>query len=159
MAAGEAPFDLFVYGTLQRGFAAHRRLCGAAVYLGAAEVVGSLRLHPHGYPVLVVPPSLIVGRTSGDLELDARRAGTAARVTPGALGEWRWIRGEILRFHRPRDVRPIDQYEGPEPGAAATYERVLVPLRSPSARVAWTFAAAFPERAAALPLHSGHAWP
>jgi gamma-glutamylcyclotransferase (GGCT)/AIG2-like uncharacterized protein YtfP len=128
---------LFVYGTLQRGFAAHHRLCGNAIFVTTAAVRGRLHLHPHGYPVLALPASSLA-----------------------ASRDWRWIRGEILRLRDPaRALARIDAYEGVIAGVPGLYRRVRVAVRGAGVRLAWTYAAASPREVAQLPAHPADAWP
>lgn len=129
--------ELFVYGTLKRGFTAHRRYCGDAVFVTSGAVLGRLHVHAHGYPVLVLPPS-----------------------TLAASPQWRWIEGEILRFRHPRSsLARIDLYEGVIAGLPGLYQRVRVAVRATGVRFAWTYAAASPRRVADLPVHPGCSWP
>ena len=74
------PLDLFVYGTLKRGQAAHRHYCRDAQILGEARVTGVLRLHDDGYPVLIVPEHTILALGTTNTATDALRAA----VWPGA---------------------------------------------------------------------------
>jgi len=128
---------LFVYGTLKRGLPAHRRLCANAIFVTTATVRGRLHLHPAGYPVLVVPPSPLV-----------------------ASGEWRWIRGEILRLRDARrTLARIDAYEGVIAGIPGLYRRLLVSLRAAGTRSAWTYAASSPSEVADLPVLAADSWP
>jgi len=129
--------DLFAYGTLKRGFTAHRRYCGDAVFVAKAAVRGRLHVHPHGYPVLVLAPSTL---STGE--------------------DWRWIEGEILRLRNPAwTLARIDAYEGVIPGICGSYLRVRVPVRAPGVRVAWAYAARTADRAAHLPVHPSPCWP
>ena len=129
--------DLFVYGTLKRGFAAHRRYCGDAVFVAPGAVRGRLHLHPDGYPVLALAPSMLA---SGP--------------------DWRWIQGEILRFRDPaRTLARIDAYEGVVAGVSGPYRRLRVAVRAAGVRFAWIYAAASPVRAAELPVHPASSWP
>lgn len=137
IAATAAPADLFVYGTLKRGSAAHRRCCGDAIFVATGAVLGRLHLHPDGYPVLVLPPStLVAGR------------------------DWRWIRGEILRLRdAARSLARIDAYEGVVAGGSGPYRRLPVFVRAVGVRFAWTYAAASPLEVARLPVHPSETWP
>jgi gamma-glutamylcyclotransferase (GGCT)/AIG2-like uncharacterized protein YtfP len=129
--------DLFVYGTLKRGFTAHRRYCNDAIFVASAAVRGRLHLHPDGYPVLALAPSML------------------------AVGaDWRWIEGEILRFRHPgRSLERIDAYEGVIRGLGGPYRRVRVPVRAAGVRFAWAYAASSPLWAAELPIHPRSSWP
>jgi gamma-glutamylcyclotransferase (GGCT)/AIG2-like uncharacterized protein YtfP len=128
---------LFVYGTLKRGFPAHRRFCGDAVFVTRAAVRGRLHLHPHGYPVLALPASTLV-------------AGL----------DWGWVEGEILRLRDPgRSLARIDAYEGVVPGVPGHYRRLPVPVRAAGVRFAWTYAAASTRAVAPLPVLPAGSWP
>lgn len=133
-----APLDLlFVYGTLKRGFSAHRRFCGNAVFVTRAAVRGRLHLHPHGYPVLALPPSALV-----------------------ASPDWGWVEGEILRLRHPgQSLARIDAYEGVIAGVPGQYRRLTVPVRAAGVRLAWTYAAASSRDVQALPILPAGSWP
>jgi len=129
--------DLFVYGTLKRGFAAHRRYCGDAIFVTRGAVLGRLHLHQHGYPVLAPAPSMLVSSP-----------------------DWRWIEGEILRFRDPaRSLRRIDAYEGVIPGIHGPYCREQVAVRAAGVRLAWAYVAASIQWVAGLPEHPACWWP
>jgi gamma-glutamylcyclotransferase (GGCT)/AIG2-like uncharacterized protein YtfP len=137
MATEDGTHDLFVYGTLKRGLSAHRRYCGDAIFVATGAVLGRLHLHPHGYPVLAVAPSMLVSRA-----------------------DWRWVEGEILRFRdSARSLARIDAYEGVIAAVPGPYRRVRVAVRAAGVRFAWTYAAASPHRAAELPVHPRTSWP
>ena len=128
---------LFVYGTLKRGFPAHRRFCGNAVFVTRAAVRGRLHLHPHGYPVLALPPSALV-----------------------ASPDWGWVEGEILRLRDPgRSLARIDAYEGVTAGVPGLYRRLRVPVRAAGVGLAWTYAAASTRDILALPILPAGSWP
>jgi len=133
-----APLDLlFVYGTLKRGFSAHRRFCGNAVFVTRAAARGRLHLHPHGYPVLALPPSALV-----------------------ASPDWGWVEGEILRLRDPdRSLARIDAYEGVTAAVPGQYRRLPVPVRAAGVRLAWTYAAASTRDVLALPILPAGSWP
>lgn len=128
---------LFVYGTLKRGFPAHRRFCGDAAFVTKAAVRGRLHLHPHGYPVLALPASALV-----------------------ASPDWGWIEGEILRLRDSgRSLARIDAYEGVVAGVPGQYRRLRVPVRATGVRFAWTYAAVSLRAVAPLPVLAARSWP
>lgn len=128
---------LFVYGTLKRGFPAHRRFCGDAVFVTRAAVRGRLHLHPHGYPVLALPSSTLV-----------------------ASPDWGWVEGEVVRLRDPgRSLARIDAYEGVVAGVTGQYRRLRVPVRAAGVRFAWTYAADSPRAVAPLPVLATGSWP
>lgn len=163
MRRRQASLCLFVYGTLKSGHQAHSVYCRGAELVGEAKVLGVLRLHRAGYPVLVVPKSTIICRAGADAARDGLIAESGGakrlRLSP-ADSRWRPIRGEILLFRHPeRDLPEIDTYEGIGIEQPALYARVLVPVRGSPVRVAWTFAAACERAAASLAPFPGDSWP
>jgi gamma-glutamylcyclotransferase (GGCT)/AIG2-like uncharacterized protein YtfP len=164
-----APLDLFVYGTLKRGQRAHERFCSTAEPLGEAWVIGMLRIHVDGYPVLVLPPMSVLARGTASPAADAagERAqfalsGNAASPAPNSACRdgWRRILGEVLRFHAPAlELPPIDAFEDVSHDTHSLYARVLVRVEAAAVRFAWTYAAASPHRVAGLPAHAGDSWP
>jgi gamma-glutamylcyclotransferase (GGCT)/AIG2-like uncharacterized protein YtfP len=142
VAEPPATLRLFVYGTLKRGGRYHERLCGGALSIEPASVRGRLYTLPEGYPVLVVPPDMILANGSGDAIADVTRQETC--VMPAASpeeAEWQDVHGELQTFDDPADrLAAIDALEGFHPGAPSLYLRVLLPVRRYSEYVAaWTY--------------------
>ena len=142
MATPPATLRLFVYGTLKRGGRYHERFCGGALSIEPASVRGRLYTLPEGYPVLVVPPDMILANGSGDAIADVTRQETC--VMPAASPEdagWQDVHGELQTFDDPADrLAAIDALEGFHPGAPSLYLRLLLPVRRYSEYVAaWTY--------------------
>jgi len=142
VATPPATLRLFVYGTLKRGGRYHERFCGGALSIEPASVRGRLYTLPEGYPVLVVPPDMILANGSGDAIADVTRQETC--VMPAASPEeagWQDVHGELQTFDDPADrLAAIDALEGFHPGAPSLYLRVLLPVRRYSEYVAaWTY--------------------
>ncbi len=125
--------NLFVYGTLKRGYWNHDRFCRDALQIEEAEVWGRLYEQPSGIPVLQVPDGDVIAvGTSDPLKDVAMQWHLAAEATVDAIpdtGDWQMIRGELMVFDNPRlCLPPIDQLEGFRPGKPSLYRRVLVPI-------------------------------
>jgi gamma-glutamylcyclotransferase (GGCT)/AIG2-like uncharacterized protein YtfP len=159
---------LFVYGTLQRGFAAHTGHCRGAQYLGRARTIGTLCEHEAGFPVLVVKPSRVLAAGSRNAYADAHRArlappfdGPAPRLFRDTLAgnsRLRLVEGEILALTA-SDARltTLDAYEGYSPGRPSLYVRALLEVGTESGpRLAWAYVAGALMRAESLhPLDRG----
>jgi gamma-glutamylcyclotransferase (GGCT)/AIG2-like uncharacterized protein YtfP len=138
------PIQLFVYGTLKRGFHNHH-LCANASDIQPAWTWGRLYHLRAGFPALEVPDSSLLGLGTDDPVRDARRA---AQVPPNPLtpeGDWDQIQGELVTMaNADRDLPPIDRLEGFNPlnGCYANlYLRVLVPVWTEDGvvRPVWTY--------------------
>jgi len=134
--------QLFVYGTLKRGFWKHDRFCRGVLTVEYAVVRGRLFETPSGISVLMVPEEdiLAVGTTNplADVAAQARVVACMANPepTPDRLPKnptgapWGRVYGEILTFDDPVIRLPaIDQLEGFHPGGPCLYRRVLVPVQ------------------------------
>lgn len=141
--------NLFVYGTLKRGYGNHDRYCHGAVEIRDAEVRGRLYNGP-GYPVLEVPREDVVACGTADAIADAatqrRHSGLAEqRVRPAPegnrAGRWGAVYGEFLTFEDPGTwLPPIDRLEGFRPDGPSLYRRVLVPVTvSGRFELAWAY--------------------
>jgi gamma-glutamylcyclotransferase (GGCT)/AIG2-like uncharacterized protein YtfP len=118
--------DLFVYGTLKRGYWNHERFCQGVASVDPAFVCGTLYETAYGIPVLRVPEATILAHGTGDPLADAM---TQARAKLGTVElPAHRVHGEILTFDDPADRLPdIDRLESFRPGQSSGYERVLVP--------------------------------
>lgn len=133
----DAPFRLFVYGTLKRGWWNHERFCQGHVAACEADVLGRLYALPAGYPTLRVPEETLLGEGTGSARQDLalqRRLDRVLALHPDLGGPialpaaWGPIRGEILAFDDPAErLRAIDRLEGYVPGGPSLYRRVLLP--------------------------------
>ena len=138
----ETILQLFVYGTLKRGYWNHQRFCAQARSIEPAVVWGRL-YHLHaGFPALEVPEGLILARGTADPLTDARRQqeiGTPRFGRP--TGDWDLIHGELVTFTDPqRDLPPIDRLEGFRPGGHSMYQRVMVAAGCRNASIAvWIY--------------------
>ena len=138
------PIQLFVYGTLKRGFHNHR-FCAQARDIQPAWTWGRLYHLRAGYPALDVPDERILALGTDDPVRDARRA---AKMTPDPTppeGDWDQVQGELVTLaDADRDLPPIDRLEGFNPVRACyanLYLRVLVPVWTTDGKVvpAWTY--------------------
>ncbi len=143
--------NLFVYGTLKRGFPNHDRFCRNAIDIQPATVWG--RLYDLGaYPALEVPEETILAHGTTDPLADAVtqarfEAEAAQHPAPRAKGRtrsgWGLVRGELLAFDDPAERLPrLDHLEGYHPDGPSLYRRVLTPVFCGDASVAaWVYIA------------------
>ncbi|WP_018881218.1 gamma-glutamylcyclotransferase [Thioalkalivibrio sp. ALE30] len=121
--------DLFVYGTLKRGFANHRAFCSSALRIRTATIVGSLYDLPVGYPAVQIAADSILLKAGQDPARDAgrqRRFRGLAPSAPDAAQEL--VHGEWIRLPDPPRALPrVDALEGVRPGGRGEYRRALVP--------------------------------
>ncbi|WLQ13238.1 gamma-glutamylcyclotransferase family protein [Hahella aquimaris] len=120
--------QLFVYGTLKRGYANHTRFCAHAQSIEPAAVWGRLYHLMAGFPALEIPQRAVLAHGTTDPLADAQ---TQAQLkTPRfqrPTGDWDLIRGELVTFANPsRDLPSIDRLEGFRPWGRSLYRRVLV---------------------------------
>lgn len=149
-AAATPTINCFVYGTLKRGFPNHDRFCRNAIDIQPATVLG--RLYNLGaYPALEVPEESILAHGTTDPLADAAtQAHYDAHMPPHASntpppGDWDPIHGELITFSDPaRDLPPLDQLEGYNPGIRSFYQRVLVRVHASRglSSPAWLYVAA-----------------
>ncbi len=150
-AGGQRPLlQLFVYGTLKRGFDNHRRFCPDVVSAAEAEIEGRIYELSAGYPGLVIPRDAILAHGTADPSRDLqiqmgleRDAGEALAGDAGPRLGWGRVAGEILRFDDvARHLPAIDRLEGFRPGRGGVYERVLAPVwpqGAPTTTLAWLY--------------------
>ena len=113
--------NLFVYGTLKRGYRNHNQFCRGALEIREAQVRGRLYDGP-GFPVLEVPGVDVLACGTADPLADvgtqtrlSGRVGKHSRpVREGTeAGGWGAVYGEVLTFDDPESRLPaIDRLEG-----------------------------------------------
>lgn len=143
---------LFVYGTLKRGQRNHAAYCRGLLSAQPAQILGRLYDLPAGYPMLAVPPEMVLALGTADLLADVRRQDEAfpaaqtgaepwdVHTAPGA--PWQLIAGELFEFADPLPALiACDALEEFQPGGGGTYDRVLVRLAEPFGLMAWTYVA------------------
>ena len=134
--------QLFVYGTLKRGFHNHR-FCAQARDIQPAWTWGRLYDLRAGFPALEVPNHLILAHGSDRPLHDARLQTKSPPFPVGKPeGDWDWVSGELVTLGNPEaDLPPIDRLEGFQAnGRRNLYDRVLVHVWTATASgVAWTY--------------------
>jgi len=136
---------MFVYGTLMRGHANHRRFCAGALLIRTATIRGRLFHLPAGYPAVSVETVHVIARGSADLERDLGLLGRDAPLT-GSIGTLAGpsaddlVHGEVIWFGDGASrMANIDRLEGFRPGGGL-YDRVLVDAMIGTAPVrVWTY--------------------
>jgi len=121
---------LFVYGTLMRRYANHRRFCHGALLIRTATVRGRLFHLPAGYPAVSIDPSLVLARGSADIGRDLGLLGRDAPLPPSPLPPDRpaddLVHGEVIWFRDGASrMAEIDRLEGFHPGGGL-YDRVMI---------------------------------
>lgn len=135
--------QVFVYGTLMRGYANHRRLCRGVRFVVRAWVAGRLYRAPAGYPVLVTPSGDHWLAGTGDAMADVRRLAAvgAPSSEAGGIVDGPVVEGELLTFDDAVTRLPrLDRLEGFNPGGRSEYQRVagrVETARGPAA--AWYY--------------------
>ena len=138
-----AVVDLFVYGTLKRGFANHRAFCERAIKIRTASIAGAIFDLPVGYPAVQLPGASILLEAGADPVRDAGRqrlVRTPASARPaGAVREQ--VHGEWIRLPDPARTLPlIDALEGVRADGRGEYRRALVPARTQEGpRALWVY--------------------
>lgn len=138
-------FQLFVYGTLKRGYENHRAYCAKAFDIAPANTWGRLYHLAEGYPALEVPQSSILAQGSADILSDVyiqQKAACVKHAIPRPNGDWDLIEGEVVTFANPTiDLPPIDILEDFYPDAEwSMYKRVLMPVQvGEEVRPAWLY--------------------
>jgi len=162
-------FDLFVYGTLKRGYRYHDAYCRGYRAVEPATTIGRVYLLPPGYPMLEIPRQSILAAGTSDPLADARTQTELAEkpdwTIPADMPQgWPEISGEVLTFDDPATRLPhIDALEDFHPESASQYQRVVILVRlrrdpRPTLRPVWTYIAPDGELPpGAKPL--GNSWP
>ena len=138
-----APFRVFVYGTLKRGFSNHNYFCCGVTSIEKAVVCGRLYALNAYIPALVIPDTAVLTHGSLDYADDRRRQWNVVvdQEQPTITDAWRMVHGEVLTFIEPERLARLDQLEGFHPPAPCLYHRVLVPVRVQSGEwlAAWVY--------------------
>ena len=141
--------QLFVYGTLKRGYPNHDRFCQGALEIREAQVRGRLYEGP-GFPLLEVPHEDVLACGTADPLADVAaqarlsdRVGSYSQPFPESAtrASWGAVYGELLTLDDPDFRLPaIDRLEGFRPGGSSLYRRVLVPVAvSDTHQLAWVY--------------------
>lgn len=130
--------NLFVYGTLKRGFINHRYFCQGYLEAQVATVGGQLFAASASFPALWIPASAIIARGSSDYLADIAKQNSFPR---GGSGEPGSVLGELLTFNDPEArLAAIDHLEGFNPKGGSFYQRVLAYVTAGECRVpAWLY--------------------
>ncbi|MFO7954082.1 gamma-glutamylcyclotransferase [Thioalkalivibrio sp.] len=122
-----AVVDLFVYGTLKRGFANHRALCRRAIKIRAASIAGAIFDLPVGYPAVQIPGESILLEAGADPVRDAGRQRLVRKPEPPGPAREQ-VHGEWIRLPNPARTLPaLDALEGVRADGRGEYRRALVP--------------------------------
>jgi len=126
-----APFRVFVYGTLKRGFSNHEYFCRGVTAIEEAVICGRLYALNAHIPALAIPDTSVLIHGSLDYADDHRRQRDVVvdREQPASMDAWRMIHGEMLTFTEPERLARLDQLEGFRPPGLCLYHRVLAPVR------------------------------
>jgi len=132
--------NVFVYGSLKKGFSNHDDYCHGVRSIEPASIRGILFEHPSGFPVVQADRDeiLAVGTSDPATDMAAQRAFTSRvqiaasrpRSTASPFGPWRLVRGELMRFDDPASRLPaLDDLEAFHPDELTLYRRVLLPVQ------------------------------
>jgi gamma-glutamylcyclotransferase (GGCT)/AIG2-like uncharacterized protein YtfP len=137
---------LFVYGTLMRGQANHRRFCAGAALIRPATIPGRLFHLRAGYPAVAIDPDRILAHGSTSLERDLELARQDRPLptrppSPDVSVAPDLVHGELIWFRDgPARLAAIDRLEGFRPDGSGLYDRVLVDAVVARTTVrAWTY--------------------
>jgi len=138
-----APFRVFVYGTLKRGFSNHEYFCRGVTAVEEAVICGRLYALNAHIPALVIPDASVLANGSLDYASDHRCQWDVVvdREQHASTDTWRMIHGEVLTFTEPERLARLDQLEGFRPPGLCLYHRVLAPVRLQSGEwlAAWVY--------------------
>jgi len=125
-----APFRVFVYGTLKRGFSNHEAFCRGVTGIEDAVICGQLYALNASIPALAIPATSVLAHGSLDYASDCRcqRDAAVPREQPVISDAWRMIHGEVLTFSEPERLARLDRLEGFRPPGPCLYHRVLAPV-------------------------------
>jgi gamma-glutamylcyclotransferase (GGCT)/AIG2-like uncharacterized protein YtfP len=133
--------NIFVYGSLKRGFANHSYFCSGYITLQNATVRGRLFALP-SFPALWIPESNILTRGTGDYLADVAKQSSFPRGgSSGSGDEFGSVSGELLTFADPIvRLAALDRLEGFNPGGESFYQRVMAYVKAGEHRVpAWLY--------------------
>lgn len=133
--------NLFVYGTLKRGFANHRYFCQEYLEAQVATVRGRLFALTR-FPALWIPESAVLARGSSNYLGDVAKQNSFPRSGSGEPGvEFGSVSGELLTFKDPEArLAAVDHLEGFNPKGESFYQRVLAYVTAGEYRVpAWLY--------------------
>lgn len=138
-----APFRVFVYGTLKRGFSNHDYFCRGVTKIEEAVICGRLYTLTAQIPALVIPETSVLACGSLKYAGDRQRQQDIVvdQEQPSIIDTWRLIHGDVLTFTEPERLARLDQLEGFHPPSPCLYQRVLSPVRLPSGEwlAAWVY--------------------
>ena len=120
--ATPAPFRVFVYGTLKRGFSNHEYFCRGVTAIEDAVICGRLYALNAHIPALAIPDTSVLAHGSLDNADDHRcqRSIVIDREQPVITDAWRMIHGEVLTFSEPERLARLDHLEGVRQGCVST---------------------------------------
>jgi gamma-glutamylcyclotransferase (GGCT)/AIG2-like uncharacterized protein YtfP len=132
--------SVFAYGTLKAGFHNHARFIPRGAAVQEASLPGRLYDTGWGFPVLEVPPSLVMAEATGDPAEDAAILGGLKARRPAAEG-WPEAHGQLVSHGWPEAWLPgLDRLEGFSPSGRSMYRRVAVPVMAGGRAVpAWAY--------------------
>lgn len=134
--------QLFVYGSLKRGFHNHEHFFSTAGRVEKAWVWGRLYGLKYGFPALEIPAHLplLHGSRDPEADLDHQLAVSPLNVNRPE-GDWDQVHGELITLVNPRrDLPPVDRLEAFRPGRRSLYLRSLVPVQTDRGVVAgWVY--------------------
>ncbi|QGJ71456.1 Gamma-glutamyl cyclotransferase [Planctomycetales bacterium 10988] len=144
-----APVQIFVYGTLKRGYRNFARCCRTVQAVQPAKVRGQLFQLPVGYPILKIPRTSVLAFGTLDYRADAelQQSWNIENFSSTAIPEtteWMEVEGEILTFPDASFILPLlDSLEEyfPEDLNASEYYRVLVQTLPPQEGAVWIYIA------------------
>lgn len=134
--------QLFVYGSLKRGFHNHEHFFSGAGRVEEARVWGRLYGLKYGFPALEIPAHLALLHGSHDPQADLRQQLDASPLEfARPEGDWDLVHGELITLVNPRrDLPPVDRLEAFRPGKRSLYRRSLVPVQTDRGVVAgWVY--------------------
>lgn len=125
-------FNLFVYGTLMRGFSPHQRFIPQNCEMVKSQITGNLYHYPAGFPMVELFDKDGVEGTY-DYFSDLKKQNDLNKTTeikelPFDL-EYGKVYGELYRIpFSEENIFRLDSYEGFNPENVTYYKRTLVPV-------------------------------
>ena len=137
-------FNLFVYGTLMRGFRSNGFIPENSL-MSKAEIVGNLYHYVVGYPIVQIPKDSDIIEGTLDYDRDLELQDKKVRVSPVCLpyyNEYGRVHGEFYQIPYSKDiVSRLDCYEGfCGDTNSSLYSRTLVAVKLDSGDTyAWVY--------------------
>ncbi|MDR1607088.1 MAG: gamma-glutamylcyclotransferase [Deltaproteobacteria bacterium] len=140
--------QLFVYGTLKRGYYNHGIFIPKDSPIVPARIQGQLYLTAYGFPTLTIPQENILAHGSLDI---AKDVALSAELNPPKPSWADWpessaesplslVQGELVTLADPlKHIKQIDLLESFSPPSRCMYKRVMAWVKAEELVLAWVY--------------------